>query len=64
MQTQMRAAVTGAGSGIGAATARLLQSQGWKVAWLDRDLKAVAGEAGDLAVHVDAVRPWSPTADC
>jgi NAD(P)-dependent dehydrogenase (short-subunit alcohol dehydrogenase family) len=53
MQTEMRAAVTGAGSGIGAATARLLKSQGWKVAWMDRDLRAVAGEAGDLAVPVD-----------
>ncbi len=53
MTIQMRAAVTGAGSGIGAATARLLKSQGWQVAWLDRNLEAVRDEAGDLAVHVD-----------
>ena len=32
-----RVAVTGAASGIGAATARLLQSQGWRVACLDRN---------------------------
>ncbi len=53
MQTQMRAAVTGAGSGIGAATARLLKSQGWQVAWLDRNLELVQAEAGDFAIHVD-----------
>ncbi len=49
-----RAAVTGAGSGIGAATARLLRTRGWRVAWLDRHLDAVRGEAEDgLAIHVD-----------
>ncbi len=50
----MREAVTGAGSGIGAATARLLKSKGWRVAWLDRNLEAVRTEAEEgLAVQVD-----------
>lgn len=50
-----RVAVTGAASGIGAATARLLQSQGWRVACLDRNLagaRATAGANG-TAVEVD-----------
>ncbi len=50
-----RVAVTGAASGIGAATARLLQSKGWRVACLDRNLagaRATADPDG-LAVEVD-----------
>ena len=50
-----RAAVTGAASGIGAATARLLQAQGWRVACLDRNLagaRATAGTGG-LGLEVD-----------
>lgn len=50
-----RVAITGAASGIGAATARLLAERGWRVACLDRDLdgaKRAAGEDG-LAVQVD-----------
>jgi NAD(P)-dependent dehydrogenase (short-subunit alcohol dehydrogenase family) len=50
-----RVAVTGAASGIGAATARLLQAQGWRVACLDRNLagaKATAGANG-VAIEVD-----------
>jgi 3-oxoacyl-[acyl-carrier protein] reductase len=50
-----RVAVTGAASGIGAATARLLQSQGWRVACLDRNLagaRATAGQSG-IGVEVD-----------
>jgi NAD(P)-dependent dehydrogenase (short-subunit alcohol dehydrogenase family) len=50
-----RVAVTGAASGIGAATARLLQSQGWRVACLDRNLagaRATAGANG-IAIEVD-----------
>lgn len=50
-----RAAVTGAASGIGAATARLLQTQGWRVACLDRNLagaRATASTNG-LAIEVD-----------
>jgi NAD(P)-dependent dehydrogenase (short-subunit alcohol dehydrogenase family) len=50
-----RVAVTGAASGIGAATARLLQSQGWRVACLDRNLggaRATAGASG-VAIEVD-----------
>jgi 3-oxoacyl-[acyl-carrier protein] reductase len=50
-----RVAVTGAASGIGAATARLLKSQGWRVACLDRNLagaKATSGTDG-VAIEVD-----------
>jgi 3-oxoacyl-[acyl-carrier protein] reductase len=50
-----RVAVTGAASGIGAATARLLRSHGWRVACLDRNVagaRAAAGEDG-VAVEVD-----------
>jgi NAD(P)-dependent dehydrogenase (short-subunit alcohol dehydrogenase family) len=50
-----RVAVTGAASGIGAATARLLQARGWQVACLDRDIdgaRRTAGEGG-LAIQVD-----------
>jgi NAD(P)-dependent dehydrogenase (short-subunit alcohol dehydrogenase family) len=50
-----RVAVTGAASGIGAATARLLKSQGWRVACLDRNLagaKATAGADG-VAIELD-----------
>jgi NAD(P)-dependent dehydrogenase (short-subunit alcohol dehydrogenase family) len=50
-----RVAVTGAASGIGAATARLLQAQGWRVACLDRNLagaRATAGANG-VAIEVD-----------
>ncbi len=50
-----RAAVTGAGSGIGAATARKLQAQGWRVACLDRNLDGARTTAGrdGLAIEVD-----------
>jgi NAD(P)-dependent dehydrogenase (short-subunit alcohol dehydrogenase family) len=50
-----RVAVTGAASGIGAATARLLQAQGWRVACLDRNFagaRATAGGSG-VAIEVD-----------
>ena len=50
-----RVAVTGAASGIGAATARLLMARGWQVACLDRDIEGArrtAGEGG-LALQVD-----------
>lgn len=52
------AAVTGAGSGIGAATAHVLARHGWRVACLDRDgaaAEGVARHAGDghLALSLD-----------
>jgi NAD(P)-dependent dehydrogenase (short-subunit alcohol dehydrogenase family) len=48
-----RVAVTGAASGIGAATARLLQSKGWRVACLDRNLAGARATAGPDGVAVD-----------
>jgi NAD(P)-dependent dehydrogenase (short-subunit alcohol dehydrogenase family) len=53
--TGRRVVVTGAASGIGAATARLLQTQGFRVACLDRNLagaRATAGSNG-MAIEVD-----------
>jgi NAD(P)-dependent dehydrogenase (short-subunit alcohol dehydrogenase family) len=50
----MRVAVTGAGSGIGAATARRLMQDGHQVACLDRDIAAARQVAGTHpAIHVD-----------
>jgi len=50
-----RAAVTGAASGIGAATARRLQAAGWRVACLDRNLAGARETAGanGIAIEVD-----------
>lgn len=51
----MRIVVTGAGSGIGAATARLLASQGHRLVCMDRDVTdvpAVAGAESAIAVDV------------
>jgi NAD(P)-dependent dehydrogenase (short-subunit alcohol dehydrogenase family) len=58
-----RAAVTGAASGIGAATARLLQAQGWRVACLDRNLAGARTTAGPngVAVEVDVADEASAT---
>jgi NAD(P)-dependent dehydrogenase (short-subunit alcohol dehydrogenase family) len=45
-----RVLITGGGAGIGAATARLLVTRGWRVALLDRDgaaAKRTAAEIGD-----------------
>lgn len=44
--------VTGAASGIGLATARLLAAEGWPVAMLDRDEAALAREAAALGPAV------------
>ena len=53
--TGLRAAVTGAASGIGAATAHLLQEQGWRVVCLDRNIDGARETAGrnGVAVEVD-----------
>ena len=51
----LRVAVTGAASGIGAATATRLQALGWHVACLDRNLagaRATAGSDG-IAIELD-----------
>lgn len=48
-----RAAVTGAASGIGAATARRLMADGWRVACLDRDLDGARATAGDRGVALE-----------
>ncbi len=58
------AAITGGGSGIGAATARAMAKEGAEVAILDRDLeaaKAVAKKIGGkaLAVECDVTNPQS-----
>jgi len=60
-----RALVTGGGSGIGAATVRLLAARGAHVAVLDRDgdrAAAVATEVGGHAVTADVADPVSTTA--
>lgn len=52
-ETNIRAIVTGAASGIGAATARRLAAQGWHVECLDRDiegLERLVSELGGSAV--------------
>ena len=52
----LSALVTGAGSGLGAATARALAKAGAKVALLDINLTAsvkVAGEIGGVAIRCD-----------
>jgi NAD(P)-dependent dehydrogenase (short-subunit alcohol dehydrogenase family) len=49
----LRVAVTGAASGIGAATARHLQALGWRVACLDRNLVGARGTAGTEGVAIE-----------
>jgi len=51
--TTKRVAVTGAASGIGAATAHLLQSQGWHVACLDRNFAGASAAAGEKGVAIE-----------
>uniref|UniRef100_UPI00272DEB71 SDR family NAD(P)-dependent oxidoreductase n=1 Tax=Methylobacterium sp. TaxID=409 RepID=UPI00272DEB71 len=60
------AVVTGGGSGIGAATARLLAEAGARVAVIDRDdaaAQAVAAEIGGLARASDVGDPGAVAAD-
>ena len=61
------AIVTGAGSGIGRASALLFAKEGAFVALVDRDraglhetLTAIDGGKGQASVHVGDVRPISP----
>lgn len=58
--TDQIAIVTGAGSGLGAATARRLAGQGARVAVLDRSMDAataVADEIGGMALAADVTDP-------
>ncbi len=49
----LRVAVTGAASGIGAATARHLKALGWRVACLDRNLDGARATAGAEGVAIE-----------
>ena len=51
----LRVAVTGAASGIGAATARDCKALGWRVACLDRNLAGASATAGadGIAIEID-----------
>jgi len=51
----LRAAVTGAASGIGAATARRLMALGWRVACLDRNIDGAraTARADSIAIEID-----------
>jgi NAD(P)-dependent dehydrogenase (short-subunit alcohol dehydrogenase family) len=57
----LRVAVTGAASGIGAATARRLKTLGWRVICMDRNLAGAAATAGGrgIAIEVDVANEAS-----
>src|SRR4029077_10553150 len=59
-----RVAVSGAASGIGAATARKLMADGWRVACLDRNIEGARATAGDrgIAVPIDVADEASTAA--
>ena len=56
--------MTGAASGIGAATARKLMADGWRVACLDRNIAGAEATAGDrgIAVLIDVADEASTAA--
>jgi NAD(P)-dependent dehydrogenase (short-subunit alcohol dehydrogenase family) len=63
--SKRRVAITGAASGIGAATARKLMADGWRVACLDRNLegaRAAAAGGGGVAVPIDVADETSTAA--
>ena len=59
MHDRAVAVITGAGRGIGAATARRFAQRGWRVALLDRDAATVAA----IATELGASCCWSGSAD-
>lgn len=65
MTSQKTAVVTGASSGIGAATARVLAAEGFRVVCAARRthrIEALAGEIGGVAVPLDVTDPDSVAA--
>jgi NAD(P)-dependent dehydrogenase (short-subunit alcohol dehydrogenase family) len=57
-----RLIVTGAGSGIGAATSRLATDAGWSVAGIDRAFPVDSGAAGPARFTVDVTEPAAVSA--
>lgn len=55
----LRAIVTGAASGMGAATARLFASEGAHVAMIDRDADGLAVVAEDISAAGGIATPWT-----
>lgn len=58
---EQKAFITGAASGIGRATARLLAARGWRVGLADRDAPGVAALAGELGAAAAVALPCDVT---